>query len=534
MTLSRRDFLATTAAAGVAGFVRFDVPWLQPGPQVFAHGVASGDPLADRVILWTRVAGASPTAAPDVRWEMSTTPEFQRIVARGRATTGAARDFTVKVDAAGLKPATTYYYRFQALGERSPIGRTRTAPASGATQIRLAVLSCSSLPHGYFNVYRRVAERPDLDAVLHLGDYIYEYANGGYGDGTALGRIPEPNKEIITLDDYRTRYAQYRRDADLQEAHRQHPFIVVWDDHEIANNTWREGAQNHNPEKGEGEFAPRRAAAVQAYLEWMPIREDRFPRQIRIYRSFSFGSLADLLMLDTRLVGRDAQAPTRESIATLDDPKRSILGADQEAWLGGKLAASARAGVKWQLLGQQVKLAPESLPGAPAVSADTWDGYRPARQRLLDTIATQKGVNAVVLTGDVHSAWAYDVPRNPWDGYDSATGKGTVAVEIVTPSITSPSGFGTPEEAAKRVETYRKSRPHLKYVEGLYRGYVVLDVTAERARADWFYVPTVTERTNTEQFGRGAVTVAGNPHLIEETSPAPTPRDVAEPAPARH
>jgi alkaline phosphatase D len=275
---------------------------------------------------------------------MSATPDFRRIAARGRTATGAARDFTVKVDAAGLKPATTYYYRFQALGERSPVGRTRTAPASGAKQIRLAVVSCSSLPHGYFNVYRRVAERPDLDAVLHLGDYIYEYANGGYGDGAALGRIPEPNKEIIALDDYRTRYAQYRRDPDLQEAHRQHPFIVVWDDHEIANNTWRDGAANHNPQNGEGDFAPRRAAAVQSYLEWMPIREDRFSREARIYRTFHYGSLADLVMLDTRLVGRDEQPPNRDAIAILDDPKRSMLGAAQEDWLNGRLAASTRSG----------------------------------------------------------------------------------------------------------------------------------------------------------------------------------------------
>jgi alkaline phosphatase D len=531
MSVTRRGFLATTAAAGVGGFVRFDTPWFQPERRVFLHGVASGDPLADRVVLWTRIS-AAPNAAPEVRWEMSATPEFQRIAARGRASTAAARDFTVKVDAAGLRPSTTYYYRFEALGERSPIGRTRTAPVSGAKQIRLGILSCSSLPHGYFNVYRRVAERADLDAVLHLGDYIYEYANGTYGDGSTLGRIPEPNKEIVTLADYRTRYAQYRRDPDLQDAHRQHPFIVVWDDHEIANNTWHSGAQNHNPQNGEGEFAPRRAAAVQAYLEWMPIREDRFTRESRIYRHFSYGSLADLLMLDTRLIGRDEQPPNREAIAIVDDPRRSLLGTAQEEWLNARLEASTRSGVKWQILGQQVMFAPASLPGANSGSADTWDAYRPARQRLLDSLATQKAANVIVLTGDVHSAWAYDIAQNPWDGYDPSSGKGTVAVEIVTPSVTSPSGFGTPEEAVKRVATLRQSRPHLKYVDGLHRGYVVLDVTAERARADWFYVPTVSERTNTETFGRGVVSAAGNPHLIEETSPAPTPREVAEPAPA--
>jgi alkaline phosphatase D len=530
MEITRRSFLLTTAAASAAPFVRLDAQAPGAGRRVFRHGVASGDPATDRVILWTRVTAPAQTV-PEVSWELSRNPTFTRVVARGMTRTGASRDFTVKIDAGGLAPATTYYYRFRTRGEQSPVGRTRTLPDAGARRVRLAVASCSNLPHGYFNVYRLIADRTDLDAVLHLGDYIYEYPNGRYGDGTAFGRIPSPDREIVALADYRTRHAQYKLDPDLQEVHRQHPFIVVWDDHEISNNAWRDGAENHNTDQGEGDYTARRAAAVQSYFEWMPIREDRSTRQPRIYRSFPFGDLADLMMLDTRLVDRDEQADRRETIAVLDDPKRSLLGPAQEAWLVAELGASKRANVTWQLLGQQVMFAPCSLPGASAISTDTWDGYRPGRQRLIDAITEQQLANVIVLTGDVHSSWGYDIAQNPWDGYDPATGRGTLAVELVTPAVSSPSGFAN-EGGAERMEAVRRARPHLKYLEGIRRGYIVLDVTRERAQADWYYVPTVTLRTRVEEFGKGLVTEAGRPHLVEAASPAPVRTDAGEPAPA--
>ena len=530
MPFSRREFLGSTAAAGIAGLVRLEAQRTPAERAVFRHGVASGDPLGDSVILWTRVT-ATAGARPEVGWEVAKDATFTRIVLRGSVTTGVERDFTVKIDASGLEPATTYYYRFTTLGERSPIGRTKTLPVSLTERVRLAVASCSNLPYGYFNVYQRIAKRADLDAVLHLGDYIYEYENGRYGDGKAYGRIPAPNREIVALFDYRTRHAQYKSDPDLQEAHRQHPWIVVWDDHEIANNTWREGAENHQPDRGDGGWAARRAAAVQAFFEWMPIREDRATRQPRIYRTFAFGGLADLIMLDTRLIDRDEQAARREDIAIVDNPARSVLGAAQEQWLFGELAASRRAGVRWQLLGQQIMFAPLSLPGATTVSTDTWEGYRPSRQRVIDAIRQQNLSNAVILTGDVHSSWGYDVPLNPWDGYDAATGRGTLAVEVVTPSVTSPSGFGTPAEAAARSEKHRKERPHLRYVDGLLRGYVVVDVTHERMQADWYYVPTVTAKDDTETFGKGLVSVAGSPHLVEAATPA-AQKPSAAPAPS--
>jgi alkaline phosphatase D len=253
-------------------------------------------------------------------------------------------------------------------------------------------------------------------------------------------------------------------------------------------------------------------------------------RQPRIYRSFAFGDLADLIMLDTRLVDRDELAPKRESISVIDDPKRSLLGRAQEEWLVAELAASKRAGVTWQLLGQQVMFAPCSLPGANSISTDTWDGYRPARQCVIDAIVDQQLRNVVFLTGDVHSAWGYDVPQNPWDGYDPETGRGALAVEIITPAVTSPSGFAS-EGGAERMEATRRARPHLRYLDGLRRGYVVLDVTRERAQADWYYVPTVITRTRLEEFGKGLITEAGRPHFVDAASPAPGRSDADAPAP---
>ncbi len=331
--ISRRDFLATSSVAlGTLPLIRATELHAQPSNPVFRHGVASGDPLADRVILWTRVTPKSPTGSQTVSWQIARDAKFARIVSRGELQTGAARDFTVKVDAMGLDPGTAYYYRFESMDARSAIGRTRTLPPAGVSRIRLGVVSCSNLPQGYFNAYSCLAKRADIDAVLHLGDYFYEYQNAQYGDGTKLGRIPAPNKEIIALQDYRERHAQYKADPDSQEIHRQHPFIVTWDDHEIANDTWAGGAQNHNPEKGEGDWWVRRSAAAQAYYEWMPIREDAQTLTPRVYRTFRFGDLATLFMLDTRLVGRDEQV-SREDVKGLEAPRRSILGAAQEHWL---------------------------------------------------------------------------------------------------------------------------------------------------------------------------------------------------------
>jgi alkaline phosphatase D len=531
---SRREFLEAAALAGMSPFVLSIEPFfrLQPpaeGRKVFLHGVASGDPLADRVMLWTRASGAAPSSQVEVRWEIARDPDLKQRVANGRTNTSAARDFTVKIDARGLRPATSYYYRFTANGEQSPIGRTRTLADATTARLRLAFASCANLPAGFFNAYRGIGSRTDLDAVIHLGDYIYEYQNARYGDGTRFGRIPAPDREIVSLDDYRTRHAQYKTDPDLQEAHRQHPWITVWDDHEFANNTWRDGAANHNADQGEGDWMTRRAAAARAYYEWMPIRDFTSPADACIYRTFAFGSLLDLVMLDTRVVGRDQQAP-RDRIEAIEDPKRSLLGAKQESWLFEQLQSSQKRGARWQVLGQQVMFAPNNPWGRPAGNADAWDGYRPGRDRVLDFLDAHKMRSTVIMTGDVHSSWAYDVAKDPWAGYDAHTGRGATAVEFVTPSVTSTSGWD-PKTAENRLTQLLASRPHLRWADGLSHGYIVLDVTSEAVQADFFGVSSIDERTAEERFVKGFTSAAGAPHLVEAATAARKPTAAPDPTP---
>ncbi len=517
MTVSRRRFLGTVASGSLALAAPGSASALtQDSRDVFTHGVASGDPLDDRVILWTRVSGGRGDV--EVNWWLASDAGMQSVVARGSIVTNADRDFSVKADPPGLRPGTTYYYQFAAMGASSPIGRTKTLPVGDIDRVRLAVVSCSNLPFGYFNVYRCIAERPDLDAVLHLGDYLYEYRNGEYGDGTALGRAPLPDKEVVTLEDYRIRHAQYKMDIDSQAMLQQHPLIAVWDDHESSNNSWMDGAENHDPDESEGSWAERMAASVRVYYEWMPIRENRSARQLQIYRSFRYGNLVDLVMLDTRLTGRDVQVD-REDDAAVNDPERSLLGASQEAWLFAELEESVGDGTRWRVLGQQVFFGAQA-PSDAIRNSDVWDGYQAGRNRIFDFLETNSVDNVVVLTGDIHSSWALDVPRDPWNGYDPATGRGSLAVEYVTPAISSPSQFtDTPEEADAAHEARLAASPHLKFVDQVHRGYFILDITPERAQADWFFVETIAERSNRERFVRGFYSRDGDNHLTEASRP---------------
>lgn len=518
--ISRRGFIQSSGTALAAlPFVRSVDSLAQVVNPVFRHGVASGDPLADRVILWTRVTPRT-AGAQRVSWVVASDAKVTQIVARGEVETGAARDFTVKVDPSGLKPGTTYYYRFTSAGEQSAIGRTRTLPAAGVSRVRLGVVSCSNLPQGYFNAYGCLANRADLDAILHLGDYIYEYANEQYGDGSRFGRIPSPNREMVALEDYRERHAQYKLDPDSQAIHQQHPFICVWDDHEFTNNAWMNGAQNHNNDgRDEGDWRARRTAAAQAYFEWMPIREDAQTKQERIYRSFQFGDLASLVMLDTRVVGREEQT-TADQSAIIESASRQLLGADQEQWLAEQLVTSSKQRASWTLLGQQVMFAPQTPTGRRAGNADSWDGYRAARSRVFDMIERAKVGNFAVLTGDVHSSWAYDLPRDPFGGYDKATGKGSLGVEFAGTSVSSPSNLGRGPEGPKQLADLRANRPHLHYVDGRYRGYFIVDMTRDRLQADYYALATIEERSTKERFEQGFITETGKNHLIQASSPS--------------
>ena len=478
----------------------------------FRHGVASGDPLADRVILWTRVTPADESAstrAIDVRWRIARDPALAQTIARGMVRTTGDRDFTVKVDAAGLQPGRPYYYVFETGGERSPVGRTRTLPAGPVDRVRFASACCSNYPAGFFNVYRCIANREDLDLVVHVGDYIYEFENGVYGDGTPLMRVPEPRREAVTLSDYRIRYATYRTDPDLQEAHRRHPFIVVWDDHELSNDAWAGGAVNHNPDRGEGDWATLKAAAYRAYLEWLPVRESS-SEGIRLYRSFRFGTLLDLVMLDTRAL-RDKQADPSD-VEAIASPGRSLLGAAQEAWLFDELRSSQRIGTGWRVLGQQVMFSRVVQPGRPVGLSDSWEGYQASRDRVFDFLAAERVRDVAILSGDLHSSWAFDVPRNPWSAYQGSTGEGSLAVELIAPAISSPPLFTDPGQRDRAV-FLRALLPHLKFLEGESRGYVLVDVTRTELRAEWYFVPSVLERSAAETRAAGFVCERGSAHL---------------------
>jgi alkaline phosphatase D len=541
---TRRGFFGRSGAAAAALASASSLPLIAraaaPEGALFQHGVASGDPLADRVILWTRVTPQSPRAQLAVRCEMALDPAMRRVVWRGTALTSAARDFTVKLDPAGLRPGTTYYYRFHVENEASPIGRTRTLPVGAVSRLRFAVASCSNHAAGLFNAYGRIAERADLDFVVHLGDYLYEYGPAQYGSL----RTPEPPNEMVTLSDYRARHAQYKRDADAQALHRQHPVICIWDDHEITNDAWVDGAQNHT-EGAEGSWAERVNVGLKAYYEWMPVREVDPAQPRRNQRAFRVGDLLDLVMLEERLSARSQQLPATVptpfgngfvQAGAFLDPARTLLGAEQEAWLAQRLRGSD---ARWKFIGQGVMLAQLKLQGAPLaqgggvfINSDQWDGYQPARDRLFNVLkgdADHAPVgNVVVLTGDIHSSWAADLtqdPNNPstaTGGYNPATGEGSRAVEFVGTSISSP---GLSDPSGNTAAFLRSVNPHFKFIDFNQRGYMLVDVTPQRASCEWWFVDTVASLSNIQTFGAAFEVQHGTQRLMPaaQTSPKPNP-----------
>ena len=525
---------------GCGGSDSSDMPPPDDTPVRFLHGVASGDPLADRVILWTRVTPDA-DGPVNVRYRVATDPAMTQVLIDERVVTDAGRDYTVKVDPVGLSPGTTYYYRFSAGGAESPIGRTRTLPVGSVAHLRFAFTSCSNYPEGYFAAYRHMAARSDLDAVFHLGDYIYEYGSSGNPE-LADDRSAQPASEIVTLSDYRIRHAQYKTDPDLQEVHRQHPMICVWDDHESTNNSWQDGAQNHT-EGDEGIWSERKTHSIQAYFEWLPIRLVDPGDPQRIWRQFVFGDLVDLMMLDTRLYGRDEQLPLALGGPAVNDPNRQLLGERQQAWLGSRLIESTAT---WKLLGQQVMFGQLRLLTLPqvellgtrltgellAINADQWDGYPAARQRVFDALDAGQVENLVVLTGDIHSSWGIDLFRDPGavanllagltgDPLDPPRIKGQ-GVEFVTPSVTS-SGFPSGTTGLVR-SLFRITDPHIRYFDGERHGYVLLDITPEQCQGEWWYVDNILEPGSGESFATARFTRTGESRLRSADGPsAPKP-----------
>lgn len=455
---------------------------------LFQHGIASGDPLSDAVILWTRITIPSPAKASiTVAWQIATQADMREVVAEGSSTTGSNQDYTVKVDARGLRESTFYFYQFEANGSSSPIGRTRTAPSGQVAQLRIAAVSCANYPAGYFHAYRRIAERTDLDFVLHLGDYLYEYEDGYFGYGEPLDRVPKPNRELVTLSDYRERHAQYKTDLDLQQAHSKLPFVAVWDDHEIANDSYKDGAQNHQS-ASDGSYQRRKSAAMQAYFEWMPIRRLGSDAEPQVYRTFEYGDLVRLITLDTRLTGRDRQVTDPCDISSIEDSSRSLLGETQEQWLLSQLRLFNDSTIQWCVLGQQVMMGQLSDVAKECVAdPDQWDGYAESRKRVLSELRNGAIDNVVVLTVDAHSSWAIDLTENPFDSqsYDSETGNGSLAVEFIVPGITSAGSGGDPLGIVA-------DNPHVKFNEGTSQGYLIVDITPARAKAEWYFVDNVT------------------------------------------
>ncbi len=502
----------------------------------FDHGVASGDSLSDRVILWTRATPPESRGTVEVTVEVATDAEFTNLVGGPvTTTTTAEQDYTIKVDFEGLSAGTVYYYRFRSDGVTSQTGRTKTLPQGDVSSVRLAVFSCASYASGYFNVYAH-ARDADVDAVLHLGDYIYEYDTEGLSLANSeeiVRNLPADNDiEILTLDDYRKRYALYRSNSRLQELHAAHPFITIWDDHEVADNSYKDGASNHN--EGEGDFETRKMAALQAYYEWMPIRENTQGREAA-YRSFSFGNLVDIHMLETRLVARDKQLNyedyfTQDGIDVqrlqMDMQSQTLLGSTQLDWLLEQLTDSAAT---WQVLGQQSLMGRMNLPaellvhlenpssqlaldvleltgikarvlrGDPSLTQDelgrintvlpynldAWDGY-PAEREVVLGAAYSADKNLVVLAGDTHNGWANNLK--------DARGN-RVGVEFAGPGVTSggieavlglSEAFAAPFSQA--VETLIDD---LVYSNASDRGYMVVSFTPREARSEWIYVDTV-------------------------------------------
>ncbi|MEP6790380.1 MAG: alkaline phosphatase D family protein [Ramlibacter sp.] len=501
----------------------------------FGFGVASGDPLSDRVIIWTRVN--VPTPAPtQVQWDVASDGAFANIVNTGSAATSDAQDYTVKVDATGLRPGTVYFYRFRHGDRVSATGITRTLPTGGVSRVRIGVFSCAAYSLGQFHVYADAARRGDIDVALHVGDYIYEtgLTNAEQLAASAIGRKAEPQGELVGLADYRRRHALYRTDSDLRAFHSTMPVIAVWDDHELINDIWRDGAGGHQPD--EGSFTARRAAAAQAYHEWLPTRLPDPADPLKIYRRFEFGTLATLHMLDTRVIGRDAPITRNDYLAgKAADPARQLLGATQADWLTAGMQASQAT---WQVLGQQVVMGKMKLPqsvfdnftedsineylaaqGTPAASRtpqqqalitqpfipyelNNWNGFEAAREKVLGT-ARALDKNLVVVSGDSHNAF----------GNNLTDASGTsVGVEFAGPSVTSTGLEITHRDVGKGflADSFVRMMPDVKYAQTSDRGYLVVTLTPGEARCEWMFVTSVLNNNFSVSLGQTLRTLPGS------------------------
>jgi alkaline phosphatase D len=477
---------------------------------MFPFGVASGDPRQDKVVLWTKVFSTVNKSQFNVKWSIAIDTTMNNIVDSGFVMADQSTAFTVHVEAQKLLPGVTYFYQFEVDGKFSPIGRTRTAPENPES-LRFAVVSCADYQSGYFNAFALIAARKDLDAVVHLGDYIYES-----GARASAMRAHIPPHEIVNLNDYRSRYAQYRLDADLAEAHRLHPFILIWDDHEFVNNSFKNGADNHD--ENEGDWEERQSIARQVYFEWMPVMN---PEQKTIIRKFNYGGLADLFMLDGRLEGR-AQPIADFRDPRLNLPEQTMLGNAQTDWLTEGLLNS---NAKWKVIGNPVMFSAMDFTKFAKNrqrNMDGWDGFPSNRDHIFEKLESKHIKNVVVITGDIHTSWAMDLTRNPMDKaiYNRRTGKGVVGAEFITPSISSRNLDEMQGKfvasLAESVTKSPKRNPHLRYVNLTDHGYMLLDLTGQESKATWIYCKTLKVKSLKVKPMKSYGFLLNGKHLVKE------------------
>ena len=457
---------------------------LDPSLKPFYHGVESGDPESDHIIIWTRVTSDSGnTNNIDVYWQIATDTGFTNIINYGKVEATDSSHFCVKVDVCGLQPSTYYYYMFNALGANSIVGRTKTAPAVGANvdSLRFAVVSCASWEHGYFNAYQSISEKNNIDAVVHVGDYIYEYASGDYSANIS-GRTYDPPTAAVTELGYELRYSQYKLDDQLKRLHQLFPFITVWDDHETCDNSYSTGAPDQTA--ADTPYVWRKYNSTSTYLKWMPLRKPDPTDTIRIFRKLRYGKLLDLIMLDTRLYDRDKQ-----DLSATNDSTRHMMGPVERAWFFQQLDDTA---TQWKIIGNQVMFAPLNILGQP-VNSDQWDGYNYERTLIENHILQQPDKDVVIITGDIHSTWLNDVPG---PNYNANTGAGSVCVEFVGTSVTSPA---FPIPVGQNVIMSMNS--HEKFVDLVHHGYFMLNVNKHSTQADYNYESTITQLGATDVEG---------------------------------
>ncbi|MCI4592691.1 alkaline phosphatase D family protein [Sphingobium sp. BYY-5] len=490
------------------------------GARGFTHNVASGEPGADSMLLWTRYVSAVGEESVRLDAEVAIDPDFAKVVSGGSVRTGAYRDWTVKITVDGLTPGTVYWYRFVAPdGGKSPVGRTKTLPVGDVSRFGLGVFSCSNLPYGWFNAYGHAAARHDLDLWLHVGDYIYEYGTASVRPEQAVaGRLPFlPDHEILAIADYRLRYATYRADPDLQRLHQIAPMVALWDDHESANDSWEGGAANHQSDK-EGDWNIRRAAAMQVYREWMPVSDEP-------WKAYAIGTLATLYRTESRLLARTRPADINAAVNAPDvdaalknfregvwqDSSATMLGTTQESWLAHAFKANART-TAWQMVGMgtiigrtvmpanvvdwlrpdanprlvqryrnSVRMADSGLP----MWMDRWDGYPAARSRLLKA-AQVADADLVMLAGDSHNAWAYALVE---DGKPAG-------VEFAGQAVTSGGIEGDLSGDPRRIaQGFMAANPELKWADTSQRGYMMIDIRHQRVTGEWLFLDTIKTRS---------------------------------------